>query len=142
MEGSRRNRGGQRPSASGPDGFEDEARSAYEDAVVRDERDSEAERSGCDPAVGVVVTLAEGVPTPCASDPHFGLDADELAALWTISARAISASRRCKRWPPPAAEEGVMAELGDNLEGEKAGRPTRRASYRWVSDDPGVSRAL
>ena len=47
--------------ASGPDGLEDEPGGSFKDSVVRHQRDAEAERGGCDPAVGVVVSLAEGV---------------------------------------------------------------------------------
>lgn len=76
----------------------------------------EAERGDCDPAVGVVVMLAEGVPSPCASDSQFGVDGDELAAGVDDLGAIDLGFQTLQSMDAPAAEECAIAELGDSLE--------------------------
>jgi len=80
---------------------------------------AETERGGCDPALGVVVTLAEGVPGPFAGSPQLGVGANEITArVDELCACDLRFQALQSRRAPPA-EEGAIAELGDSLEREE-----------------------
>lgn len=60
--------------------FKQEPGGVVEDAVVGDQRDVEAEGSGCDPAIGVVLALAEGMADAFAVDAKAGIGEHEVGA--------------------------------------------------------------
>src|SRR4029450_5082757 len=57
-----------------------ELRGVFENAIVRDERDAEAERGGGDPAIGIVLPLAERVTNLHAVGAEARVGGDELVA--------------------------------------------------------------
>lgn len=61
-------------------GFEDEAWGVLEDAVVRNQGDAEPQCGGGDPAVSVVLTLAEGVAGSLAGHTEPDVDIDQVGA--------------------------------------------------------------
>ena len=77
-----------------------ELRGVLENAIVRDERDAEAERGGGDPAIGIVLPLAERVTNLHAVGAEARVGGDELVAGVTTSTAAILASSFRKRASP------------------------------------------
>lgn len=106
------------PGGSAPDGFEHEARRPLEDAVVRHKRDVEAQSGGCDPPIGVVLALAEGVTNPLARDAEFDVGADEIGAGLHDLGTGNGRFEMLESSGSPASEKRAVADLGDGLERE------------------------
>ncbi len=94
---------------------------SFEDAVVRHERDAKSERRGGNPAIGVVVTLAQRVPDPFARDPQLDVGPHEITAGVDDLGASNLGIQAVQAGAAPSAEEGAIAELGDGLE-RKEGR--------------------
>lgn len=108
-------------SRSGQDRLEHEARGPFKDPIVGDQRNTEPKSGSRDPAIGVVLALAQGVTDPLAGDAKLGVDADEVAAgVHDLGASDLSLHAPKPR-VAPTSEERAVANLGDGLEGDELG---------------------
>jgi len=107
------------PSASS--WLELQARRVLEDAVVRDEGDVEAKRGGGDPAVGVMVALAEGMADVLAGDAQLGVGANQVVAGVDDLGAGDSCLEMAHARATPASKKGAVAQLGDSLKRQESG---------------------
>jgi hypothetical protein len=113
--------------------LEAQAGRALEDSVVRHQRDPEAEGSGCDPSVGVVLALAEGVADVHAVGAKLGVDTYKVVPgvddLGRIDLGVKLASRASPQFRCSAPYRSSATVWNDR----NAGRPTMIGSYRSAS---------
>jgi hypothetical protein len=107
-------------SASGSgDRLEHEARHAAEDPVVGDERNAKPQRGRGNPAIGIVLSLAERVADGFAIHSQLRADLDKLrAGVDDLGALDLRVELEHPCWAPAAAQRTVP-ELGDGLERDK-----------------------
>lgn len=130
------------PPGLAADSCEYEPRRPLEDAVVRHKRDVEAQSGGCDPPIGVVLALAEGVTNPLARDAEFDVGADEIGAGLHDLGTGNGRFEMLESSGSPASEKRAVADLGDGLEREdfEAAEEERfvAPSKRRVGDETGA----
>ena len=95
-----------------------------EDAVVGHQRDAKSQRGGRDPAVGVVLSLAERVAGSLAGDAERDVGGEVGAGVDNLGSRDLSFEAG-RAGSAPASADRAEAQLGDGLEDRNAGRGTR-----------------
>lgn len=92
-----------------------------EDAVVGDQRDTKAYRGRRDPAVGVVLTLAEGVADPLALGSEPRISEHQLWPRVDRLGRGDAGFELARPGLAPGASQRTVAELGRRLERDERG---------------------
>jgi hypothetical protein len=126
--------------------FENEAGDVAKDAVIRNQRDSEADRRRGDPSISVVLALAERVPDALAVNAQPSIGEHQLRSR--VHGLGVPDSRFEFARPArsPAAPQGAARRRGaayrssvavwNEMEG---GRPSMIGSYLAASGAPGTS---
>ena len=98
-----------------------EAQGVLENAIVRDERDAEAERGGGDPAIGIVLPLAERVTNLHAVGAEARVGGDELVAGVDDFDSGDLGVELPQTRVAPAAPERSVAQVRHGLERHERG---------------------
>lgn len=98
-----------------------QARGRCEDAVIGDQRDTKPYRGCRDPAVGVVLTLAEGVADALALGPEARIGEHQLGPRVDRLGRGGAGFELSRPGLAPVASERTVAELGRRLERDERG---------------------